>query len=215
LFLPMRYSVHVEAEQIISLLKPYVGSNELSAEQIDNISTYVNLVMRWNARTNLTAIRDEDAIVRRHFGESLFVAAQLLDRNSELAVADVGSGAGFPGLPLKIFAQGTHLVLIESHGKKATFLREVARALKFKDVTVLEARAEQSSVLADVVTFRAVEKFESILMTAAKLVRPGGRLAMLVGAGQIARAQELLPGSWDEPIAVPESQERALAVWRP
>jgi 16S rRNA (guanine527-N7)-methyltransferase len=170
--------------------------------------------MKWNARTNLTAVRDEDEIVHRHFGESLFAASRLLDQESSITAIDVGSGAGFPGLPMKIFAPGLRQTLVESHGKKATFLREVVRALRLKDVAVVESRAEVLETTAELVTFRGVEKFEAILVSASRLVAPGGRLAMLIGAAQVARAHELLPGEWLEPWAVPESQTRVLAVWR-
>lgn len=203
----------VEPHRIVTLLEPYICASALSAAQLNNISTYVNILTRWNARTNLTAIRDEDAIVRRHFGESLFAAKELVGPDAEIDVIDVGSGAGFPGFPLKIYAPGIALTLVESHGKKATFLREVARALGLKGVTVLEKRAEQVDAKAGLVTFRAVEKFESILLAAAELVASGGRLGILVGSGQVARASELLGGAWEE-MAVPESESRVLAVWR-
>ena len=123
-----------------------------------NISTYIDLLLRWNARINLTAIRQPEEIVTRHFGESLFAARHLfpaeatteepsepalrsVERNST-SVIDVGSGAGFPGIPIKIWAPDIHLTLIESNQKKATFLREVARTLTLTNINVFPGRAE-------------------------------------------------------------------------
>lgn len=169
--------------------------------------------MKWNARANLSGIRDEAEIVRRHFGESFFVAAELLGSDATITAIDVGSGAGFPGLAMKIFTPKLRQTLIEAHGMKATFLREVVRALQLKDVKVFEGRAEAFVGTADLVTFRAVEKFEKILVSASKLVAPGGRLAILVGTAQIEPAGSLLPGVWDEPTAIPGSEARVLAVW--
>lgn len=214
---------------------------------------YLELLERWNARTNLTAVRGKENIVTRHFGESLFAAAQLLgsiaSQTSEprefagpgeqrrFSVIDVGSGAGFPGLPIKIYAPSVSLTLIESQNKKATFLKEVIRALHLKDASVYNGRAETCELRADLVTIRAVEQFERVLPVAARLVRRStlektlgsqgtagngcrasapGRLALLIGAGQREAAEDQLPGfSWDKPVNVPLSSERVLLVGRP
>ncbi len=146
----------------------------------------------------------------------------------EVRALDIGSGAGFPGLPLKIWAPAISLTLIESNHKKATFLREVARALTLTDVNVLTARAESlvsqpdsgvrprtpsqpTLVPADVVTLRAVERFDTILPTAARLVAPGGRLALLIGASQVTSvaSQGIPPAT---PIPIPLSDSRVLSI---
>jgi 16S rRNA (guanine527-N7)-methyltransferase len=219
----------------------------LSSAQLHDISTYIDILLRWNARINLTAIRDPEDIVRRHFGESLFAARQLLSSASSASsvssvvhtsdpvppvpsvvhssgpvssvvrslhtVADIGSGAGFPGLPMKLWAPRISLTLIESNHKKATFLREVVRALTLTDVNIKNTRAEALSETYNLVTLRAVEHFESILPTAATLVAPGGRLALLIGSSQIADAHTSLPHlSWSTPIPIPLSRTRVLAV---
>ena len=131
-----------------------------------------------------------------------------------IRVIDVGSGAGFPGMVLKIFAPAIGLTLVEANGKKATFLRELARSLQFPDVRVVQERAERLSEKASLVTFRAVEKFENILLTAASLISSGGRLGALIGAGQLATASCSLPGQWSS-VAIPESEARVLAIFRP
>jgi 16S rRNA (guanine(527)-N(7))-methyltransferase RsmG len=239
---------------------------------------YIDILLRWNARINLTAIRDPEEIVTRHFGESLFAARHLFPRsphvgtapqacpersrrgapaerssaltvaggeaanrgraalqgrdtgmnkkgalapgasdqrpttNDRPTVADVGSGAGFPGLPFKIWDPSISLTLIESNQKKATFLREVARAITLTDVNIQNARAESlAGRTFDVVTLRAVEHFEAILPVAADLVAPAGSLALLLGAAQLDRARSLLPNlEWSAPIAIPASRSRVL-----
>lgn len=202
----------MERERLQEILRPYLAERELPDAAAGLISTYIDILLRWNARTNLTAVRDPEQIVGRHFGESLFAAVNLVVPESDLTVNDLGSGAGFPGIPIKIFAPGLRMTLIESQIKKVTFLREVIRALELRDVAVHYGRAEQFGRKADLLTFRAVEKFDSVLPVALGLVAPGGRLAMLVGAAQVARAKELVGGDWQAPIPVPGSESRVLAV---
>jgi 16S rRNA (guanine527-N7)-methyltransferase len=163
---------------------------------------------------NLTALRSPEEIITRHFGESLFAASQLLPRDASLRLFDLGSGAGFPGLPMKYWAPGLKLTLIEGHGKKATFLREVGRALQLSDFTILNARAEAIVEQAEMVTMRAVERFEVALAAAQRLVAPGGSLALLIGEAQRERALELLPPGHAESVGLPSSDSRILLCWR-
>lgn len=233
----------MEQDRIAEILQPFLAAKSLpvqtalSAEQLRSISTYIEMMLRWNARINLTAVRDPEAIVSRHFGESLFLAAHLFGPDAEAHrqhALDLGSGAGFPGLPLKIYAPQSRLTLVESNRKKAAFLGEVIRALHLSDVTVFSGRVEVSlnegasgpempvGVDAmDIVTMRAVERFESALATAAVLVRysaarlGAGKLALLIGLSQAQRAPNLLPEfCWEPPIPVPESRERVVLVGR-
>jgi 16S rRNA (guanine527-N7)-methyltransferase len=252
--------------QIADLLRPFLspipgtghsekpGAEEsavLSPAQLQAISTYIDILLRWNARINLTAIRDPQQIVTRHFGESFFAARTLFPVGADapsapersqvseasttrnharpeeprpaaaangISVADLGSGAGFPGLPIRLWAPSISLTLIESNHKKATFLREAARALTLTSVDIITARAESLTSRAfDVVTLRAVERFETILPVAASLVAPEGRLALLIGSSQFVAAQEHLSRSspdlkWTTPQPIPLSRTRVLAV---
>jgi 16S rRNA (guanine527-N7)-methyltransferase len=213
-------------DRIAELLDPFLGPQDQRPDTrglIPGISTYIDILQRWNARINLTAIRDEEEIVTRHFGESLFAARHLFPRCSfvpsavsGLRLADVGSGAGFPGIPIRLWAPGVSLTLIESNQKKATFLKEVTRALTLMDVNVQTSRAESlTGESFDVVTLRAVERFESILPVAARLVAPGGDLALLIGQTQLPAAQAALPAlDWSDPIPVPTSKSRVLVTAR-
>jgi 16S rRNA (guanine527-N7)-methyltransferase len=206
---------------------------------------YIDILQHWNARINLTAIRNEEEIVTRHFGESLFAASHLFpphpvspsvssvpsvvkDFDVDVAndqrpaandgppdrVADLGSGAGFPGIPIKLWAPNIALTLIESNHKKATFLREVARALTLMDINIQTARAETLPPSTfDVVTLRAVERLPEILPTAANLLAPQGRLALLLSSPQLDPTRSKLPNlTWDPPIPIPQSQSRVLLV---
>jgi len=189
----------------------------LSRAQLQHISTYIDILLRWNASINLTAIRDPEEIVTRHFGESLFAARHLFPSVSsvvnDVAVADIGSGAGFPGIPLKLWAPNIALTLIESNHKKAAFLREIARALTLTGINIQNTRAEALGTIFDTVTLRAVERFEAILPTAASLVAPSGRLALLIGSAQQDRAHSTLPGlSWSTPMPIPNSRSRILLI---
>jgi len=221
---------HSEISQLCHSKPAQAGEESavLSPAQLHHISTYIDILIRWNARINLTAVRDPDEIVTRHFGESLFAARHLFpppvhvgtaalgcpaERSSAaVTLADLGSGAGFPGLPIKLWAPQISLTLIESNHKKATFLREVARALTLTDVDIQNARAETLTGKAfDVITLRAVERFESILPVAATLVRPAGRLVLLIGASQQTQTQTSLPRfTWSKPIPIPCSTARIL-----
>jgi len=237
----------------------------LSSAQLHDISTYIDILLRWNARINLTAIRDPEEIVTRHFGESFFAARHLFPRlarvgtgaspvqaegsspvgessarerrrtppadynavgpdgladdqrpttNDHPTVADVGSGAGFPGLPIKLWAPHIALTLIESNHKKAAFLREVCRAITLTDVNIQSARAETISATGfNLVALRAVEHFAAILPTAANLVAPEGRLALLISSAQFDQARSSLPQlSWAKVEPIPLSRSKILAI---
>jgi 16S rRNA (guanine527-N7)-methyltransferase len=198
---------------IAKLLAPFLGGT-LTDSQLTAVSSYVNLLLKWNAKLNLTAIRDPEEIITRHFGESLFAARQLFPAaDSHESVIDVGSGAGFPGLPLKLWSQNIDLTLIESKQRKATFLREVIRTLDLRSAIVLSQRAESVSVHADLVTFRAVERFKRVLPVAFGLLKPRGRMALLIGEAQVELAQALLPDvEWKNSMPIPSSKNRRLLI---
>lgn len=282
----------MDPARISALLEPFLD-HPLASSQLDQTLTYINLLLRWNSRINLTAIRDPEQIVTRHFGESFFLARHLFpvpehrhpehsarERAGQMqvegpcvspavtaatseelptahrpptTVLDIGSGAGFPGLPVKIWAPQIHLALIESNHKKAAFLREATRALTLTDVNVFAERAEilaarllptsasASSIAltppgvappladsisdraaagpaflrADVVTFRAVEKFDQILPLATCFLALHARLAILMSKPQISRLRSLSTGlsilGW-KMIYVPKSHEAVLAI---
>jgi 16S rRNA (guanine527-N7)-methyltransferase len=215
----------MKQDQIAVLLKPFLDS-PLIPIQLQQISTYVDLLLRWNARINLTAIRDPEQMLTRHFGESLFLARHLFSANpagTAPSVIDIGSGAGFPALVLKIWEPGIQLTMIESNHKKAAFLREIGRSLGLAGVNVLADRAEALAatgafnnmtyghIRAGTVTLRAVEDFPKILRVAIRFLLPEARLAMLIGKRQLTVAEATLDLSW-RVYPVPESLERIVAI---
>jgi 16S rRNA (guanine527-N7)-methyltransferase len=204
----------MEAAALRDLLAPFVPPAELDDSVLASVDVHLTLLTRWNQRMNLTALRTPEAMVERHFGESLFAARHLCLRDAHHDLFDLGSGAGFPGLPIKYWAPGLQLTLIESHGKKATFLREVGRALNLTGFSVLNARAESIPQRASLVTMRAVEHFEQALLAAANLVAPGGRLALLIGEAQRDLALSLLPTGTSSALSLPSSQARILLTWQ-
>jgi 16S rRNA (guanine527-N7)-methyltransferase len=196
-------------DRIATLLQPYllVAPNPTLYAQL---SVYLDLLLRWNARTNLTAIRDPEEIVRRHFGESLFAAAHIAPLVSPTAtLLDFGSGAGFPGLPIQLLLPNFSVTLAESQGKKASFLREAIRTLSL-GTEVWGGRVEtmpQDSRF-DVVTMRAVDKMEIALGAGRARVATGGQLIVLGGKGLAGD----LPNA--RPISIPEALDSLLYLER-
>jgi 16S rRNA (guanine527-N7)-methyltransferase len=229
--------------RIAELLTPFLGESPqrrnhegsasasevqvLTPSQVRGISIYIDLLVKWNAHISLTAVRKPEEIVTRHFGESIFAARHLfpaersagIDPGSRFQapaqhVIDLGSGAGFPGLPIKIWATRVHLTLIEANQKKATFLREAIRSLKLTGADVFSGRAEDfPGPKGSLVTLRAVERLEVILPVAARLAGSDGRMAILVGEAQVRGIRETLPGlQWAEPVRLPLSTNRVLII---
>jgi 16S rRNA (guanine527-N7)-methyltransferase len=206
----------MDIARIADLLVPYLPA-PLEGKQLEAVNGHIELLLRWNAKTNLTAIREPEEMVRRHFGESFFAAAQLIAQETPQMAIDLGSGAGFPGIPLAIYDPSVNIILVESQNKKATFLKEVVRALALKNVTVIAGRGEtlRGKTQANLVLMRAVEKFADSATLAATLLQPEGRLALLIGSAQVEEARRLLPGlQWGEPLPIPASGARVLLVGR-
>jgi 16S rRNA (guanine527-N7)-methyltransferase len=152
---------------------------ELDEAQIGRLVTHLDLLDEWNARMNLTAIREREQQITKHVLDSLSVWPYLRGER----VADVGSGAGFPGIPLAIADLRRHFTLIESTGKKCRFLEHVRDALGLDNVEVAQARAEsyEPEVRFDTVVARAVGPIADLVKTAGRLVAGGGRLLAMKG----------------------------------
>lgn len=191
------------------LLQPFA---KLDQQRLILTSTYIDLLLKWNARMNLTAVRDPDEMVKRHFGESFF-AAGILRPYLPASLIDLGSGAGFPGIPLAMLMPETKVTLIESNQKKSTFLKEIIFALKLANVAVFTGRGERYQQKAAMVTMRAVERFEQALPIALSLLDQEGRIALMIGASQAEKAQDLSREvGWKDEITVPGGHSRVLLV---
>jgi 16S rRNA (guanine527-N7)-methyltransferase len=171
--------------RIQTLLAPYLGDAETPAHLYSQLSDYLDLLVKWNARTNLTAIRDPEQMVVRHFGESLFCGRHLASRIPHpAALLDFGSGAGFPGLPIQLLLPELRVTLGESQNKKASFLREVTRTLNLPHTEVWAKRIEDmpAATTFQAVTLRAVDNMEAALAAARPRVASGGYLVTLSDA---------------------------------
>lgn len=183
----------------------------LQDEQSKQVNVYISLILRWNARINLTAIRDENAILSRHFFESIACAHML--PAGIAALLDFGSGAGFPGIPIALCRREIAVTLAESQGKKAAFLQEAVRTLQLS-TKVHSGRAENLQALFDCVTLRAVDRMESALQAAAPLVRPGGWLASMTTNNDLPSMTKAAGAefSWSEPLRLPGGGQKVLAL---
>jgi 16S rRNA (guanine527-N7)-methyltransferase len=179
-----------------------------SATQLDQFRTHFDLLVRWNARMNLTSVRDPEGILRRHFAESAYLTRVV--RLGAGTLVDIGSGAGFPGIPVKILSPETKVVLVEAVQKKAAFLKEVGRAIGLPGLEVVAGRFEDMSGLtgdwvANWVTMRAVKVDKRLVATIHRSV-PRGTFAIFLGESDAAR----LSGATLHPI--PGSDCRVIAV---
>jgi 16S rRNA (guanine527-N7)-methyltransferase len=182
-------------------------------EQILHIQQYMKILLAWNDKVNLTAIRDPLEILYRHFCESMFAGNSVPIEHGRLA--DAGTGAGFPGLPLKILHPGLQVFLIESNIKKATFLAEVIRELEFKDTQVLVRRYEELGeeiAPLDFVCARALGEHAKFLDWAHSDRLAAKEVILWIGANDLPGLQKIQTWDWHEPIPVPNSLRRLLLV---
>jgi len=176
----------MDSELISKLLQPFVTS-PLSEAQLTNISTYIDILLRWNQKLNLTAVRDPEQIVTRHFGESIFAAGHLFAQTaieSSPHLVDVGSGAGLPGIPLAIARRQWRFSLNDSNQKKTAFLRQATIELGLANAEVHEGRVEawRPAKRFQVVISRAFAEVKEFVAKCRHLVAPGGYLAAMTGA---------------------------------
>lgn len=185
----------------------------LKPETAALFADYLGLLLKWNARLNLTAIREPEEIVQRHFIECIFAAQHLSEGIG--ALLDFGSGGGFPGIPIALCRPEIHVTLGESQAKKATFLREAIRTLGLGNADVHNGRIETLSRTFDAVTLRAVDKMHEACRAAIGKVSDGGYLVLFLSdqAARIA-ASELEQLDWAAPILLPASSQRFLLIGR-
>jgi 16S rRNA (guanine527-N7)-methyltransferase len=180
------------------------------------ILTYIELLLKWNAKISLTAVTDPLEILRIHFGESVFGATKLRVSNGRLA--DVGTGAGFPGIPLRMVSPQLDLFLIEPNVKKAAFLAEVVRALRLDRVEILRSRIEDLPVnyaYFRVITARALGRYENLLRWAKNRLSDDGCVALWLGEEDAASLSANSTWDWSAPIRVPGSDRRIILEGKP
>ena len=186
---------------------------EATTEQIASIQRYMSLLLAWNEKINITAIRDPLEMLYRHFCESMYAAVALPLQGGRLA--DVGSGGGFPGLALKIIRPELQVFLIESNVKKATFLAEVVRELALVDARVLVSRYEELGeeiTPVDFVCSRALGEFEKFLNWAGSERVAASQVVLWTGGRDVEEIKKIRGWGWREPVSIPHSLQRFLLV---
>jgi 16S rRNA (guanine527-N7)-methyltransferase len=204
-------SIPLSDEAILSALAEF--GLIATYKQVQQIQQYSKVLLHWNEKINLTAIRDPREILYRHFCECMFATAAVPVENGRLA--DVGSGAGFPGLPMKILRPELQVFLIESNYKKATFLAEVARDLELTDVRVLVTRFEEAGeevAPLDYACSRALGEFGPFLDWAGSGIISAKKVILWIGGRDLDEVRKIAGWDWSDPIPVPQSLRRLLLV---
>jgi 16S rRNA (guanine527-N7)-methyltransferase len=172
-------------------------AGSVSMEQCERLWRHFELLARWNKVLNLASSRSMEEAVVRHYCQSLFVALEL--PREPVSVLDVGSGAGFPGIPMAVFRPDCHFVLAESHGRKAAFLREATRDLPH--VRVAAQRAETLGEKFDWVVSRAVA-WKQLRKHAGRL---GRSVALLLSTSDVQKVRATRGWGWRAPVVLPWS----------
>ena len=180
------------------------------------VRVYLRILMQWTEKISLTSIRGPLEILARHFGESMFAASAVPIERGRLA--DVGSGAGFPGLPLKLIRPELDVTLIEPNLKKSAFLFDVVRALELANVTVLRSTFADSRIRPAAhafITSRALNPSKGLLPWANRSLAPSGRLVLWTAKDIAQGICSDVHWNWLEPILIPQSKLRVLLVGQP
>ena len=183
-----------------------------TAQVCPAIRAYIPLLLHWNRRISLTTVTDPLKILRFHFGESMFASRVIADRNGRLA--DVGSGAGFPGVPLKLLIPTLDIVLIEPNAKKAAFLAEVVRELKLEGLEVYRGRFDSLAAASgfDYVTARALGMHEEFVQWSRTVISVDGSVILWLGEKDAVHVSLQKSWRWSKPLPIPGSHSRVLLV---
>lgn len=177
----------------------------------DAIRAYIELLLRWNQKIALTTITDPIEIIRLHFGESMFAVNDVPIRHGRLA--DVGSGAGFPAVPIRMVSENLGVILVESNQKKATFLAEVVRELYLKNVDVRRSRMNDVDLTREKVDFvsaRALGIDDDFLKWSHSTLNSDGSVVLWLGAADASGISQNAGWKWSDPIRIPQSDRRVI-----
>jgi len=201
--------------EIVETLKLY--SVTVTPAICEAIRLDISLLLHWTKMVSLTTITSPLDILRFHFGECMFAASCIPMHQGRLA--DVGSGAGFPGIPIKLISPDLELVLIESNGKKTAFLAEIIRDLFLQKVEVARVRMEDfivsKSGVFDFITARALGKYEEFLSWAREHLHENGHVLLWLGKEDTEKVYHFSDWNWNEPAKIPGSDKRFLLIGTP
>jgi 16S rRNA (guanine(527)-N(7))-methyltransferase RsmG len=174
----------------------------LAEDQIRRLWEHYEILLRWNAKINLTSIPAGEEMVIRHYCESLFFGAHLPGDPAAISVADLGSGAGFPGVPMAILQPTWRVTLLESNQRKAVFLRESTRGLP--NISVLARRAESTATTFDLLVARGVDPKEVLK----NIPRLAPRVGLMLGEDDFSAIRNISGIAWAEPVRLPWGDRR-------
>ena len=208
-------------EQISRELAPYLADVHLeppflAARGFDQIRAYIRLLLKWNRSMSLTSVTDPKEIVRYHFGESILAASLVEFQNGRLA--DFGSGAGFPGLPIRMAVSTVNVTLVESNLRKCAFLSEVVRELGLSHVGIEKFRVEDLDGQGqpfDFVTARAFGHFDLLLGAARRALTETGRTILWLGEKDCRNLMRRTDWKWLAPAHIPNSERRFILMGSP
>jgi len=208
-------TIAIPASPSAAVIRRALGEFKLPAsdDQVLQIQQYIKILLTWNEKINLTAIRDPLEMLYRHFCECMYAAEAIPLKSGRLA--DVGSGGGFPGLPLKIMRPELQVFLVESNIKKVAFLAEVIRELGLKGAQVLARRYEELGeevAPLDYVCSRALGEYSVFLDWARSEQIAAKQVILWIGGRDLPEIQKIRTWDWSEPLEVPHSLRRLLLV---
>ena len=208
-------NARLSLEEIARTLSPYVDK-PVTDPQLARIARYLALLKKWNQTIPLTSIENDTEIVARHFGESMFAGSLFpLERGR---LADVGSGAGFPGFPLKIAFPELQVTLVEPNVKKCAFLREAQRILGISGVEVVRSRYEDFSAAPNSFDFlcsRALGGYGRLLQWSKTVLKPKGCVILWLGSEDSNILARTKGWNWALPVSIPESRRRVVLTGKP
>ena len=184
-------------------LRPWLT---LSLEQLTRLYSHYELLVRWNQRINLTSIEPGPQTVIRHYCESLFFGTHLPAGPGPVTIVDIGSGAGFPGIPMAVIRSDWRVTLVESNRRKAVFLREATRG--WNNVSVLDQRAEEVAGTFDWAVSRAVDPDEVLL----SLPRLAARIGLMLGEDDFSKVKLRSDIAWLEAVRLPWGDRRLCVL---
>jgi 16S rRNA (guanine527-N7)-methyltransferase len=203
--------MQLDDQFIQQVLRPYFAP--VDGELCEALRTYIVTLRLWNEKIALTTIADPVEILRLHFGESFFAAS--VAGMTKGRVADIGTGAGFPGIPFRMVLPSIAVTLIEPIAKKTAFLHEIVRKLALSDIDIIRCRMEDAPAdVADLdyISARALGGYEELLVWSEMRLSQNGKVVLLVGEKEAAKLASSPRWRWDSPVKIPNSKSRLVLL---